>query len=614
MSKESFSQKINNSMLNKMSVLENMDANSFFKKDDYFEIALCFAYMTLSKEKIISKDMKNTDRMARLTKKVDMQEIDKLFKEGFASEMPIIKYARVNNNLWILDNIRDSIMHGVFDIDEERNCFLINNNQYDRELVAEIPFSWFIAYAKNDILSKRIMDKYIVKGFYYNKLKKGKNYFDTRKELMNNILYNVRISGNEFNVKDIENRIRELFDKYSLDEVNNDSFEKYEIAINRQKRRYNSEYLLSFYLASEKVKNDIEKEFPGVNVYIYINNRKGRFINKSIKKIHRSFNDYDLLFDTFNVLVHSKGINLLEHISNIIENMNTSVSDDMFDNLKLFDMIFNKKSVDYNNNYNLSISFEQNIKNLRSVCLNVYGLSTLVINHESLYSNYFLGCHPSVFGIRAISKDLYYEYERQRKNIIMKILDLEINLFSKREQFNNCKDSVVKNKIGIIINELEIQINEYKNVLDGLGRSLGYERYINPVDFKYSRDKASHINAVVDRYFDHFNAARSAPDKRKVKKVLSKLLDEQIEINGEYTYNFCNNMNDVLTIIRNAFSHVGRVSIGRDKKDYTMVLLNDYDSNNKKTGQVTCRYVDLIRLLENPYQDKEKNFQYSKKI
>ena len=35
-----------------------------------------------------------------------------------------ILYAKENNNLWILDNIRDSIMHGVFDIDEKRKCFL----------------------------------------------------------------------------------------------------------------------------------------------------------------------------------------------------------------------------------------------------------------------------------------------------------------------------------------------------------------------------------------------------------------------------------------------------------------------------------------------------------
>ena len=54
-------------------------------------------------------------------------EIDKVFKPGFAKEMPKITYARENNNLWILDNIRDSIMHGACDIDEERKCFIINN-------------------------------------------------------------------------------------------------------------------------------------------------------------------------------------------------------------------------------------------------------------------------------------------------------------------------------------------------------------------------------------------------------------------------------------------------------------------------------------------------------
>ena len=70
--------------------------------------------MTLSKEKIIKKDMKEIDRLGRLTKLVDDKEIDKLFDTNFCSQVSIINYAKEQNNLWILDNIRDSIMHGAF--------------------------------------------------------------------------------------------------------------------------------------------------------------------------------------------------------------------------------------------------------------------------------------------------------------------------------------------------------------------------------------------------------------------------------------------------------------------------------------------------------------------
>jgi hypothetical protein len=182
--------------------------------------------------------------------------------------MPRILEAKEQNNLWILDNIRDSIMHGSFDIDEENKCFLINNTQYDRELKAEIPFSWFIAYAKNDILSKKTLDSYTIRNIYYNKDKDDKHFFDTKKELMNNILYRVNIQGNNFNIRNIENRIKELFNIYSKEEIDTNLIEKYINNIDSKKIKYNQKYLVSFYIAKEKVKKIIEKEFPKVTIDI----------------------------------------------------------------------------------------------------------------------------------------------------------------------------------------------------------------------------------------------------------------------------------------------------------------------------------------------------------
>jgi len=266
MSKETFSEKISHLMYQKIKAVESLSPRVFFEKDANFEVALCLAYMTLSKEKIIKKEIKNTDRLGRLSQMIDTSEIDKVFQAGFASEMPVITYAKENNNLWILDNIRDSIMHGSFDIDEDKKCFLINNKQFDRELIAEIPFSWFIAYAKNDILSKKVLDKYTVSQFYYNKQKRGLKHLFTKKEVINNILYKINITGNKFNVKEVSDRIKELFDLYSMTEIDDDSIEKYRQRINREKIKYNEKYLVSFYIASEKVKEQIEKEYPGISV------------------------------------------------------------------------------------------------------------------------------------------------------------------------------------------------------------------------------------------------------------------------------------------------------------------------------------------------------------
>ena len=200
MSKENFSKNICEIMEQKIEAIKKYDLKKITEQNEFFEVALCIAQLALSKEKIIEKDIKNNDRIGRLTQKVDTKEIDKVFESGFAKEMPIISSSRENNNIWILDNIRDSIMHGAFDIDEENKKIKIKNNQYNRELEAEIPFSWFVEYAKNDILSQKLACKYTVRGFYYNKNKKEKKYLETKRELWSNILYRVNIYGNNFNI------------------------------------------------------------------------------------------------------------------------------------------------------------------------------------------------------------------------------------------------------------------------------------------------------------------------------------------------------------------------------------------------------------------------------
>jgi len=91
---------------------------------------------------------------------------------------------------------------------------------------------------------------------------------------------------------------------------------------------------------------------------------------------------------------------------------------------------------------------------------------------------------------------------------------------------------------------------------------------------------------------------------KKIKKIIGKLLDIQIEEEREYTYGYCNNMHDVLTIIRNCFSHIGRIYIGKNNGTETNIILNDYDTNGEKSGEVICKYKDLIELLQNPYKEE----------
>ena len=609
MSKESFSQNISEIMDKKIKEIETFNLKNIFEKDENFELAICLAYMSLSKEKIIAKDMKNNNRLGRLTQKVSTEEINKVFQEGFADEMPRILFAKENNNLWILDNIRDSIMHGACDIDEKKKCFIINNTQYDRELSAEIPFSWFVAYAKNDIFSQKFANNYTIRNYYYNKTKKDFIYFDTHKELVNNILYRVNIYGDKFNIKNIENRVIELFDIYSQEEITDEMFEKYKNQIDNTKIKYNEKYLVSFYIAKQKVIDTIEKEFPGVDLKIFIDNRKHKFVNKTAKKMPKYFKNYDSMFNSFNNELLPKGISLLRTMSRIVENFDTNYI--MEEVNKTENLDFEKKtkilhklltgeiiSDEQTNNFTMILNRDLNI--LRAIYLNVYGLSTLVINHETLYSPHFLNNKPSEFRLFAIQKKSYLDYVTKQKSMIMKYLDVQITLFAKKEQLQNCNDEGGKKKIQSNINDLNLKLKTLENELYDLTNTLGFEpiSYKKEIDYK----KTEQLDNIINQYYEHFYAAKSVDGKKKIKKILGELIDLKIEEESKYTYGYCNNMQDVLTIIRNCFSHIGRIHFGKSNGELTNIILNDYDNNGIKTGQLVCKYIDLIELLSNPYQ------------
>ena len=79
-------------------------------------------------------------------------------------------------------------MHAAFDIDLDNKCIIINNTQPERTLQATIPFSWFVAYTKNDIFRKKVLDKYTVRGFFYNDFKRKHTNLNSQSEISSHIL------------------------------------------------------------------------------------------------------------------------------------------------------------------------------------------------------------------------------------------------------------------------------------------------------------------------------------------------------------------------------------------------------------------------------------------
>ena len=593
MHSSNYSNIIGNLMNMKSSELSNYAMGLFLEKDENFELALSLAYLTLSKEKIIEKDFKNNNRLSRLTSKVEESEIEKVFAPGFCPEMPNIIMAEETNKVWLLDDIRDSIMHGHSKFDMDNKVILINNTMFNRKLVAEIPFSWLIAYAKSDILNKRMADKYVVRNFYRNDYKKNYKYLNTKREIEENILYSVYVFGDTFNTSVIENRIKELFEKFSKDPIDQD--ESYTFNANDLKK-YHVNYLTSFKNACKNVEAEMKKEFPNLNVQIYKSDRKHKLSNKLTKRLPGHFNNYDLMIDYFNSVISSKEKSLLNCISNILLNLDSESLNNVDDANILHKLIYGKDLIadKINDIYNAR---ENDSNTLREICLSVYGISLLVINDSSIYSDDFLNMNPKEFKLNAYEKQPYMDYLIRKKKNIMDVLEKEIQLFSYSEQLSKCTNSEGKAKINNNINSLENEISSLCKDYDNYIRNFHYNIFFNTPEYEDEREKSHKLKSELDLLCGDFQVAPDVLSKKEIRKNIGLKLDEVIEEEMIYTYVECNTMKDALVIIRNSLAHVGRITVRDNKNFYKMVYFNDYDNDRKKSGMVVTEYNNLMKIL-----------------
>ena len=80
-------------------------------------------------------------------------------------------------------------------------------------------------------------------------------------------------------------------------------------------------------------------------------------------------------------------------------------------------------------------------------------------------------------------------------------------------------------------------------------------------------------------------------------------------------------MKDALVVIRNSFSHIARMTFGGYRFFDRVMVLNDYETDPKKTkvekpneepdfrtwkrsGQVIASYSDMVSILNQPLQDE----------
>ena len=564
MSKKSFTNKLIFDMYNKLESIDDYLVEDYLDFDETLELALSLVYMTLSKEKLIDKEISNPDPLGRLTRNIPVSEIDSLFTGKYSSM--IINTAE-NDNTWILDAIRDSIIHNCFDIDEANKLVLINNNYGTRVLNAEIPYEWFKDYIKSDIVRKKTSNKYVYKNFYYN------NYINKDKRVFldyaidKNILYNIYIEGADIPIKETDDYIRDLMSKYSVEEYNN--------------------YSESFNNARRKLIRELKAKYPNARIKINTIKKKDKLKRKAKKKCLYSYNNYDELYDDLRYLMNRDN-NLLNNICD----MYSFVSD--CNNLDLSSEEKRKRLLELTS-YNKNTSYYQYLderQRIHMLFLQLYGLVTIVLNESDLKNTYF----PMALNSRvdSYSKKALIEYQDARRKIIN-------NLMSSRSSYDSFKKSVKAtggtNKV--VIENYKKSIQNYNSAYNEYSTFNWWPDYM--ISSSKDRNEIDLVRDILfNEYKDKLEAFYKASDKKArelAKKEVLKAIDKlsYYEKNNIFTRT---NPNETMTVLRNCFAHNGRIQCSNSIPIRTSRLwFTDYNDDGELTGIATCKYIELIDMI-----------------
>ena len=577
MGKVEFARRTCDMLSTRIMALENYDLNTFLAYDKYFELVLSLGYLVLSKEKIIYKDKKEKDFLKRLHSLVDNREIDHVFAEHFSSIMPTLENARVNANQWILDNIRDSIMHEKFDIDLENELIIIDNDYYKRECKTKIPFQWIIDYAKYDILRKKKSKHCLIKGFYYNKYFHKNWITDFSDFVKNNIFYYIDIYGEPFSITEVRERIFGLLDESlkGLPEEN----EKHPF----------KEYKRDFCKIQNNIYETIKKEFPRTYVHIGVDNNK-EYILKQVEGKKVSL-PYDVVFEQMQNKYKKRSWDLLNLITDTLnllgKNVDTSKNRYSYEIMKNFASP-QKEFQDLNSTY----LWCRNKKNeLQCMTLVLEGIISVVMNYDTFKSN-TEDCNP-YFMLKGVSKKNYLDYIDKVKNCTMQKLRLEELLINIVNNYNRCNDIKAKEKLNLKIKELRDGIQKIENTLKNLD-----ENFVPCIDEKKAviyKEEVERIAKELEKNCKLYSTCKDKEKKKIYKSIILELFEARKQRESLYMMGKCS-LEEGEEIMRNSLAHAGRISLV-SRYNALLISFRDYDEYGI-TGEVICKYSSFCQLIE----------------
>ena len=316
------------------------------------------------------------------------------------------------------------------------------------------------------------------------------------------------------------------------------------------------------------------------------------------------------MYKQINDLVKPKGINLLYYLNNIITKLGTLTQVDENKSIEerknLISYILNGDIQDYNNYNDVHANFEKSINILKTICFHTYGINSLVINNTDTYIPYYEKENLPEF--KCYSNKKFIKFANKRKSLEISILDEQIKLFDKkmqRQQYINSNKNPEKNTLDLLDNAIENITNNVKTLYNELEKLLED----NKVHINYEKRnlfKMKYLEYKLKQQYENFLRATNKKDKYKVKKAISKLLNIYVEEETKYSYVEYDNkteQKEILTMIRNSISHIGRINVKTDiNTNRKIIVLNDYDNDNVHTGFVIGEYYELLKLLSSPLE------------
>ncbi|MBE6152451.1 MAG: hypothetical protein E7165_03985 [Firmicutes bacterium] len=475
----------------------------------------------------------------RLKLKLDKMQIEEILT------------GKENDSVWIIDNIRDSIAHGHFYIDQNASRIVINNEFEDRKLKCSMTFELFSLFDELTNLERiggytdKNLGTCIAFASYINNTnyQKLENDYQVKNFLMTNLIP-IYYEVEECMETDINKKYEDLINFYNFF---SDLLDK---LINKKQQN------MPYHTFRKKIDKYISEYMSNYKIKIHVQHLDDEIISSTMKHIEENKNFYtfsveeqmEIIKAAISGLIINNGCSIERGIQNINSFLSLIISREINANtyysefLPMWNFVFINSFIE-----------EQKLSNLF-----ILGVNNFVSNKESIYDKYF-----EDYSEFDLNNFIYQDYSGYNR-LVSKLTVLNNDL----RNANNAFTKAEANKLKLQTNLTKAPDNKKAIISNNIAN---LDTMINNLKNK--------INELII----------------EINNITSKLSTAKKDDKG----NYINNNQNFFSHLRNAFAH-NHIRYADDRIVYNRkIILEDFDDNNNLTFQCTCRYRDLVKLLNN---------------